>query len=168
MAPENTEHLHPMVVPEASGRSETSPALHADPDDHQLDLIAEAHTRVLDTVSGFKQVVEKAQPEFRPVAEAFLAMHVGHESELAAHLSSCSRDPGEDGSFFGVVNRTAVEIRSWFEDVTDSIMDRVAQGELHILDAYEKALEACQPGEAHALITRHIADIDAMMHKHKT
>jgi hypothetical protein len=167
MNPEDIKHLHPKLAPDAPDPIETRATAPQNlPDDPHLDLIAEAHTRVLDTVSGFRKVVEKAQPEFRPVADAFLAMHVRHEGELAAHLRKCGREPGEDGSFFGTVNRAVIEMRSWFEDVTESIMDRVAQGELHVLDAYKAARDAGQNPDTDLLLTRHMAEIDALMRKH--
>ena len=135
---------------------------------HCLDQLAELHTRVLDTIAGFKKVVEKAQPAFRPIADAFLAMHVRHEADLARTLLASNRDPAADGSVFGTVNRAAVEIKSWFEDVTDKIMDQIKSAEIHILEAYADAKGACQDDEVNALITRHEVDIDKLMREHAT
>jgi hypothetical protein len=150
----------------ASGAIDTSIPQRIEPAPKCLDLIAEVHTRVLDTLAGFEKVVEKAQPDFKPVAKAFLAMHLRHEAELANALSISSRDPSADGSVFGAINRAAVEIKSWFEDVTDKIMDQVKFAELHILDAYSDAQNACQCIEIQSLITAHIKDIDALMSNH--
>ena len=135
---------------------------------HCLDLLAETHTRVLDTIAGFEKVVEKAQPEFRPIADAFLAMHVRHEADLARTLLASNRDPAADGSIFSSVNRAAVEMTSWFEDVTDKIMDQIKTAELHILEAYTDAKGACQGDEVNALIARHEVDIDNLMREHAT
>lgn len=135
---------------------------------HCLDLLAETHTRVLDTIAGFEKVVEKAQPEFRPIAGAFLAMHVRHEADLTRTLSASNRDPAADGSIFGTVNSAAVEMKSWFEEVTDKIMDQIKSAEIHILEAYTDAKDACQDDEVNALIARHEVDIDKLMREHAT
>ena len=148
----------------ASRTSDVAPG--AAPAAQCLDLVAEMHTRVLDSIAGFRKVAEKAQPEFRPVADAFLAMHVQHEVELASTLSRARRDPAADGSLFGSVNRAAVEIKSWFEDVTDAIMDQIKATELHILDAYTDAQAACESAEIKALLARHASDIDCLMTRH--
>jgi hypothetical protein len=150
----------------ASGTVDASIPQRIAPAPKCLDLIAEVHTRVLDSIAGFEKVVEKAQPDFQPIAKAFLAMHLRHETELANALITSNRDPSADGSVFGTVNRAAVEIKSWFEDVTDKIMDQVKFAELHILDAYNDAQSACQSTEIQSLITAHIKDIDALMSKH--
>ena len=163
MTPDDITHPEPKVAPD---QTDTLTPPCARPAEACLDRIAEAHTRVLDTVAGFGKVVQKAQPGFRPVAEAFLAMHVRHEGELATHLQHFGRDPGDDGSFFGTVNRTAVEIKSWFEDVTDGMMDQIKAGELHVLDAYSDAQDDCRRTDTGVLLARHINEIDAMMRKH--
>ncbi len=159
------DRMHPDQMP-VSAPGDTSTGQRTDPAGHCLDLIAEVHTRVLDTIAGFEKVVEKAQPGFRPVAEAFLAMHARHETELANRLTVSDRDPAADGSAFATVNRAAVEIKSWFEDVTDSMMAQVKTGELHILDAYGDAQGVCQSTDINALIAAHIKDIDTLMRKH--
>ncbi|MGP9790115.1 DUF2383 domain-containing protein [Roseinatronobacter sp. NSM] len=136
------------------------------PDGEALRLIAEVHTRVLDTIAGFEKIVEKAEPDFTQVAETFLYLHRKHERDLAAYLAKCGYAPDNDGSFFGTVNKALVEMRSWFEDVSDNIMDRIIHGEKHVIDAYENARSVGQTLDANAMLTRHIEDIDALMHKH--
>ncbi|WP_209427376.1 DUF2383 domain-containing protein [Pararhodobacter sp. SW119] len=151
----------PITGAEASNRSPN-----ISPDEERLDLIAEAHTRVLDTKKGFEKLVEKAEPKFRPVAKEFLALHSRHEGELAAYLGSCGRAPQEDGSFFGTVNRAVIEMRSWFEEVSDNVMDRVVEGEKHVLEGYAAARDAGQTVEAHAMLARHITEIDRLIAGH--
>ncbi|TVR43641.1 MAG: DUF2383 domain-containing protein [Rhodobacteraceae bacterium] len=137
------------------------------PEQPPLELLAEVHTRLVDTISGFEKVTEKAEPEFRPVAEEFLEMHRRHEAELAAHLASLGHEPQADGSIFGTVNRAVVALRSWFEDVSENIMDRITQGERHLIEAYDAARESRQSIETNAILMRHSAEIDAMMEKHQ-
>lgn len=156
------KHMHPKLDETAAAAPTASPA----PDDERVRLIGETHTRVLDTIAGFEKVVEKAEPDFKSVAETYLYLHRKHERDLAAYLTKCGYEPANDGSFFGTVNKAVVEMRSWFEDVSDNIMDRIIQGEKHVIEAYENARSVGQTVDANAMLTRHIEDIDALMHKH--
>ena len=132
----------------------------------RLDKIAEVHRRVADVIEGFDKLAEKAEPSFRPVAEAFLAMHHAHEAQLTAYLMREGRTVSDQGTFFGAVNRAVIAARSWFEAVDASVMDRVKEGEKHVLEAYREARETGQSVEANALLTQHMSDIDALLVKH--
>ncbi|WFE74331.1 DUF2383 domain-containing protein [Roseinatronobacter sp. S2] len=159
------KHLHPKVAAGAADAPTPPASASPNPDDDRIQLIGEVHTRVLDTIAGFEKVVERAEPEFKPVAETFLYMHRKHESELTAYLQKCGYAPENDGSFFGTVNKAVVEMRSWFEDVSENIMDRIIQGEKHVLEAYENAQSVGQTVEANAMLAKHMAELDAMMQK---
>lgn len=135
----------------------------SNPDDDRLDLIAKVHTRVLDTISGFDKLVEKAEPEFKPTAQSFLVAHSRHETVLAAYLAQCGREPDEDGSFIGTLNRAVIEARSWFEDVDKDILDRVADGERQLLETYAEARDAGQTVEANAILTQQMAEIEDLL-----
>jgi hypothetical protein len=168
MDPKDIKHLNPKVAPTAGDPIETVPAIQEGPGDDPLDKIAEVHTRVLDTIAGFEKFSQKAEPEFKPVSDTFLATHKKHERELADYLRKSGRNPNKDGSFFGTVNSSLIEIRSWFEDVDDDVMDRVAEGEKHVLEGYEQARNASQSIEANAMLAFHIKEINAMMRAHGT
>lgn len=136
------------------------------PDDERLDLIAKVHTGVLDTISGFDKMVEKAEPSFQPIAQAFLTMHSRHEGVLAAYLAQSGRVPDDDGSFFGAINRAVIEVRSWFDDIDRDVMDRVSDGEKQVLDMYQDARDAGQTIEANAMLTDQMAEITAALRQH--
>ncbi len=166
MDPKDIKHLNPKLAPGASDPIETVPEPELHPGDDPLDKIAEVHTRVLDTISGFEKLSEKAEPEFKPVADAFLTTHQKHEAELARYLRKMGRDPNDDGSFFGAVNSSLIEIRSWFEDVTADVMDRVKEGEKHVLEAYEQARDTGQTIEANAMLSYHMEQLNALLRAH--
>ncbi|TVP73154.1 MAG: DUF2383 domain-containing protein [Rhodobacteraceae bacterium] len=169
MPSDTTGHMPPKLAPDATAETPVAAGTGPGPDPKEtaLDLIAEAHTRVVDTVSGFEKLVEKAAPGFRQVAETFLDMHVRHADALSAYLAQEGRRPDEDGSVFATVNRAVIEMRSWFETVDHDIMDRVAEGEKHVLDAYQDAKDAEQSIEANAMLARHMSEIDIMLSTHK-
>ncbi len=166
MNTKDIENLHSDFAGASPGEVKDRGAQPVDPNEERLDKIAEAHKRVADVVEGFDKLAEKAEPSFRPVAEAFLAMHRAHHRELAEYLERAGRTGSEQGTFFGAVNRAVIEARSWFEDVDASVMDRVKEGEKHVLDAYSDARETGQTVEANAMLTRHMTEIDGLLVKH--
>ena len=156
------KNLHPQLSEDSALRpSDPQP----DPHDARLDLIAKVHTSVLDTVSGFDKMVEKAEPSFKQTAQDFLTMHSRHAGVLAAYLAQAGRVPDDDGSFFGTINRAVIEARSWFTDVDRDVMDRVAEGEENVLATYSEARDAGQTIEANAMLTDQMAEITALLRK---
>lgn len=168
MADKELEQLHSNFFGPSPGEVKDRPAQPLDPDDEPLERIAEAHRRVVDVIEGFDKLVEKAEPSFRPVAEAFLTMHRRHDRELAAYLERAGREASEHGTFFGTVNRALIEARSWIENVDEGVMDRVKEGEKHVLEGYAEARDIGQTVEANAMLRQHMADIDALLVKHAT
>lgn len=160
MQPTDTKNLNPADA----GAQPAGPQ--PSPDDARLDLIAKVHTSVLDTISGFDKMVEKAEPSFKPVAQAFLTMHSRHEGVLAAYLAQAGRVPDDDGSFFGAVNRAVIEVRSWFDDIDRDVMDRVSDGEEQVLETYAEARDAGQTIEANAMLTDQMAEISAALRQY--
>ncbi|WP_322893334.1 MULTISPECIES: DUF2383 domain-containing protein [unclassified Yoonia] len=162
--------MHPTefknLQPQAADDSALRPAgPQPEPHDERLDLIAKVYTSVLDTISGFDKLVEKAEPSFKPAAQEFLTMHSRHEGVLAAYLAQAGRVPDDDGSFFGTINRAVIEARSWFEDVDRDVMDRVAEGEEQVLETYAEARDVGQTIEANAMLTDQMAEITALLRK---
>lgn len=158
--------LHPQVAADVTDTTTGPPGSGKEPEDDRLDRIAEVHTRVLDTVQGFEKLIEKAEPGFLPIARTFLDLHTTHARELALYLSSKGRDPHDDGSFFGTVNKAMIEMRSWFSDIDHNVMDQIKEGEKHVLDAYQQAREGAQTVEANAMLMRHADEINTLMTEH--
>lgn len=155
MDPRDLKHMNPKLAPDAEPATEA------------LDLVAEAHTRVRDTVEGMEKLVEKAEADFKPTAQTLLTMHRRHEADLHAYLTDQGHDAQADGSVFGSVNRAVVEVRSWVDDISDNVMQDVKEGEKHVLDAYRAAEGAeNQPKRARDMLARHSAEIDAAMRAH--
>ena len=164
MNPTDFKNLQPQTADDSAVRP-TDPQ--PEPNDERLDLIAKVHTAVLDTISGFDKMVEKAEPSFKPAAQDFLTMHSRHEGVLSAYLAQAGRVPDDDGSFFGTINRAVIEARSWFTDVDRDAMDRVAEGEESVLDTYAEARDAGQTIEANAMLTDQMAEISELLRKHR-
>lgn len=168
MPTNSVSDLHPKVAPDATDTLSGPPGPDngKGPENDGLDRLAEVHTRVLDTIGGFQKLIEKAEPEFAPIAQAFHDMHARHEREVAAYLSKAGRNPQDDGSFFGSVNKAVVEMRSWFTDIDHNAMEQVKEGEKHVLEAYHEARDSAQSIEANAILMRHTEEIDRLMSEH--
>jgi uncharacterized protein (TIGR02284 family) len=105
-----------------------------------LDAIATLHTRSVDTLAGFAKMVEKAEPDFRPIAEDFRALHARHADGLARILAAHGRTPDRDGSFMASVNKAVITMRAVFDDIDADLMTAIRNGEDHVLTAFDDAL----------------------------
>jgi uncharacterized protein (TIGR02284 family) len=105
-----------------------------------LDAIATLHTRSVDTLAGFAKMVEKAEPDFRPIAEDFRALHARHADGLARILAAHGRTPDRDGSFMATVNKAVIAMRAVFDDIDADLMTAIRNGEDHVLTAFDDAL----------------------------
>lgn len=167
MDPRDAKHMHPKLDSDAEAAPGSATAHHPQAESDAHDLLAEVHTRVRDTIAGLEKLHEKAEPDFRPVAQQLLSLHRRHSADLEAHLADVGHEAQEDGSFFSTVNRAVIEIRSWFDDISDNVMSQVKEGEKHVLEAYENAKgDPSQPDAVRDTLSRHITEIDAAMQKH--
>lgn len=103
------------------------------------DALAEVHTRTVDALAGFETMVDKAEPDFRPIAIELRELHEAHARRLAAMLVARGCTPDADGSFMSTVNRAVVAIRAWLGTVDDDVVDQVRSGEAHVIQAFDDA-----------------------------
>ncbi len=121
----------------------------------RLDALVDLHTRIVDSLFGYETMVIKAEPSFRPVADAFRALHDRHAVAVAGILARLGHRPDTGGSLMGRINQTVVTVRSWFDDIDADVMRAIRDGEQHTLTAFSAVL--AQP---HG--TAVIAEISAM------
>jgi hypothetical protein len=132
----------------------------------EIDALAELHTRLLDTIQGFDKILEKSEPEFRPVAAEFRALHIHQAATIASMLETEGHDPSRDGSMFGSVNKMVVTVRSWFDDISVNIMDSVVHGEKHVLEAYDDALTHVSDAERRRQLADARAELIDLLDRH--
>lgn len=120
-----------------------------DPTADGHDGLKDLYARIVDARSGFERMVEKAEPEFRPVAQKFLDLHDRH----AAAVAELARgDVDEDGTLIGRINRFAISIRALFDEIDEDVMDQVRFGERRVLKAFDRAIELSDDRTREALI----------------
>lgn len=116
---------------------------------HHLDAATDAlsalHNRTVDTIAGYRTMVDKAEPSFRATPEAFLALHVRHADILARMLARHDRVADADGTFMGTINRAVVSVRAMFDDIDDDLMSAIRNGESHVLTAFDTAMQHTLP-----------------------
>lgn len=105
-----------------------------------IDALVTLHTRTVDSRIGYEKMLEKAEPEFRPVVQRFHAVHASHASGIAAILATKGYAVEDDGSIMGSINRAVVAVRSFFDDVDSDLLGAIHDGEKHVLDAFAEAI----------------------------
>lgn len=142
----------------AAGLSPAAP--HAVPD---LGPLQTAHDRTVDALAGFEVMVDKAEPQFRPVAQRFADLHRRHAAELAAMLVDLGAVPDTDGTLMGTVNRAVVSLRALFDQIDADAMDRIRSGEEHVCSAYQDALASGLPGTAQTRLAALLAELNDLL-----
>jgi len=111
-----------------------------DAPDGALDALNSLHTLTIDSRNGFEKMVDKAEPEFRPVVERFRSLHHRQAGDLAAILAKRGHAVEDGGSMMGTLNEAVVSLRSFFDDIDEGTMPSIRRGEEHVLNAYAEAL----------------------------
>jgi uncharacterized protein (TIGR02284 family) len=119
-----------------------------------LEALIELHALSVDTLRGFEKMVEKAEVDFRPIADRFSALHTRHVARLDNMVREMGGLPDEDGSFMGTVNEAVVTLRAIFDAIDSGVMDRVRSGEENVLAAFDRAIGTSLPEGHHSALTQ--------------
>lgn len=131
-------------------------APHAAPDAD--DALLTLQTRTADALAGYVTMVDKAEPDFRPVAERFRALHDRHNAALTAMLIRHGVEPDADGSFMGTVNKAVVSLRALFDEIDEDVMDSIRDGENHVLSGFDDAIGAAGMPPADVTVLQDMRD----------
>ena len=135
----------------------------AETDTDALDSLALAHTRTVDALAGYETMIEKAEPEFRPVAIRFRDLHRNHAASLAGMLRAHGRNPEDDGSFMSTVNKVVVSLRAMFDELDQDAMGQIRSGEQHVLDAYREAESKAASAADRSALSRMRGSLEALI-----
>ena len=108
---------------------------------------AKVHTRVLDVIQGYEELVDRAEPDLKPLAQRMLALHRAHHHELHLILEERGHPPDDRGSFMSLVQENVIRVRSWFDDMDREIIPRIREGEEQLTELYDAAIEAGPAGD---------------------
>ena len=116
------------------------------------ETVETAHQRTVDALAGFETMVEKAEPDFLPVAQQFRDLHLHHGEILSGILRNAGHAPETDGTFMGTVNRAVVATRAFFDEIDADVMKQVRRGEESVMAAYRDAYaQPLAPSERQAI-----------------
>jgi uncharacterized protein (TIGR02284 family) len=127
------------------------------------DALAKLQVRIKDTLAGYDEILERAEPGVRPLMEKFSAAHTAHEAELAARLRKHGCVPDEDGSFFSTVQRIVIKTRAVFDDLDEDVLNSVIKGEERILSLYDAAITAARDEGEIALLSRQRGELHELV-----
>ena len=114
------------------------------PSNEFIEALAALQTRLKDTLAGFDEIQQKADPEIAGITAEFIAAHTAHELALSQRLVTLGRQPDEDGSFFSTIQRLVIKTRAAFDDIDDDILPSVVRGEERVIDLYDDAFNNAQ------------------------
>jgi len=105
-------------------------------------------TRLVDARDGLDAMIERAEPKIAPILRKIREDH--HESSIrvSAMIVAEGGEPDTDGSVMSAVNKVVVSLRSIFDDIDGDALERVIEGEQHVIDAFEDAAGTCATGRA--------------------
>lgn len=132
-----------------------------DRDDRAL---AKVHTRVIDVIAGYEELVERAEPELRPLATTMLDLHRRHEQTLGQMLREHGHASDDEGSFMSIVQENVIRVRSWVDDLDAGVIPRIREGEEQLVELYDDAI-ASAAGRApeREALTAQRADLETLI-----
>lgn len=114
----------------------------------QIDALQHALSRSVDARAGYDVMVDKAEPEFRSVAQRFRETHYEQADRLGAIIVALGGEPDRDGGVMSTVNKAVVSLRAMFDEIDEDVMDSIRDGEAHVLEALDDAI-ATLPDNRH-------------------
>jgi uncharacterized protein (TIGR02284 family) len=137
-------------------------------EDPTVDALSKLTTMLCDVTRGYKEMVERAEPDLRPSVQLFHEMHTRHTAELMALLRKAGDDPEETGSMMGAVHEAVATVRDWLNALDESAIDMIASGEERVLNEYKTALEkTADNNEIHQVIVAQRNELEAAHDKIK-
>ena len=131
--------------------------------DAPITALHQVNSGILDVLSGYETLKDRADPEILPTAREMEDLHRRHQSDIAARLRAHGEDT-DDGTLRGTVNKVATTLRDWAGSLDRDALSFVRQGEEMLLAVYDAALEAWPAAEApedRALVARQADELRA-------
>lgn len=127
------------------------------------DALAKLQVRITDTLAGYDEILDRAEPDIRPLMKEFCTAHTAHEAELSTRLRKHGCVPDEDGSFFSTVQRLVIKTRAVFDDIDEDVLNSVIKGEERILSLYDAAIAAARDEDDISLLSRQRGEVHELV-----
>lgn len=99
-------------------------------------------TRISDVMAGYGTMMEKADPDLKPVIERLYDLHAGHYNTLMSLIAQLGGEPEQAGSMMGNVHKAIATLRDWTGSLDKSAIDEIANGERRVVDMYSDAISS--------------------------
>lgn len=122
----------------------------------------QALTATNDVLTGYKTMLERAEPEIVPILTDLTSMHKRYASALEQRLNALGDTGEDDSSLRGTMNAVVVTLRDWVADLDEGSLDAVQRGEQALMDIYDDAVSdwsATDDGVTAALLNRQYQEI---------
>jgi uncharacterized protein (TIGR02284 family) len=146
------------MIPARPGYNPEAPGL--TPEERRKTTLEALLTRTQDALTGFKKMVEKAEPSFRPTAEQFRDLHARHANELAGLVSRAGGSPESAGSLMGTINKAVVTAKAFFDDIDEDVMAQISRDEDTVIEAFHAALKVAPEPQIAAMRDELLALLD--------
>jgi len=116
------------------------------------EALAALHTTLIDSRLGYEEALKDAGNRgLVTLFQEMIALRQAAAIELERFLRQAGLQPEADGSFLSTVHRTIISLQSLFNDLDESILPGLIDGEKRILGYYDDALKSATGEEADVL-----------------
>lgn len=102
--------------------------------------LSDLTTDIVDTLKGYSEMADRAEPELLPIVERLQALHETHAAALMETLGRLGGHPEAAGSAMGVINVAVAAARDWIGALDATAIPHVVEGEKRLLASYTTAL----------------------------
>lgn len=134
--------------------------------DAEIEKLHDLHVLIVDTITGFDKIIEKAEPDFLEIAQAFRGVHVTQAAQVADMLAAMGAPLDQDGSVFGLVNKTVITVRSWFDDIGHNILGAIADGENRVIATIEDTIKVSPSPERRGMLEQMRGEIKKLLNRY--
>lgn len=126
----------------------------------QTEDLTSLHTTLIDSRNGYEEALKDAGPRgLHGLFSEMIAMRQAAAVELEPFLRAGGAEPDESGSFMSTVHRSVISFRSLFNDLDESILPGLIDGERRVLETYDTALASADPA-LRSVLERHRGDVE--------
>ncbi|WP_420410160.1 DUF2383 domain-containing protein [Hoeflea sp.] len=106
-----------------------------------FDAMETAREALVDAVHGLDVMLEKSEPEMKPVLADVRNANQQQADELGSFLKSHDRETPGEGSYMSAVHEGVVRARSLVTGIDEGVLPAVADGQRRLVAFYDDAIE---------------------------
>ena len=104
---------------------------------------------MIDALQGYEEGLKDAHGEgLAPLFAEIIAIHRKDADAISEQLQRLGAGADDRGSLMGAFDRTVMKISSLFTKLDKKFLPSLIDGEKHVLDHYDRAINASSPGNA--------------------